>query len=277
MLSVKTLTLQLIDDQPDRIRICRVESESLVTIVIPREDLSRAKSLPNIPQRGIYYLLNENHGYIRRVYAGQTTQGVARLEAHKSKKDFWNKAIMFLDEDLNINRDALDMLEEMAIDYVRSHGTYETDNSATPNPFVDPYKERFVRTLHENILFRMSALGYDLNRSDKNPTDMHDVFYTKRNGIHAKGRYNKETKQFTVLAGSMIDLSRPITNNMRVTCMRKDVFGELSGLVELNKDIEFQSPSAAAVFVLGSSQNVWTEWVNSDNKNLSEVYRIEDN
>lgn len=41
--------------------------------------------------------------------------------------------------------------------------------------------------------------------------------------------------------------------------------------------IEVQSPSAAAVFVLGSSQNGWTEWVNSDNKSLSEVYRIEDN
>ena len=44
MIRVKTLTVQLIDAQPDRI-----DGESLVTVVVPREDLAGAKSLPNIP------------------------------------------------------------------------------------------------------------------------------------------------------------------------------------------------------------------------------------
>ena len=52
MIRVKTLTVQLIDAQPNRIRICRIDGESLVTVVVPREDLAEAKSLPNIPQRG---------------------------------------------------------------------------------------------------------------------------------------------------------------------------------------------------------------------------------
>lgn len=49
MIRVKTLTVQLIDAQPDRIRICRIDGEPLVTVVVPREDLAGAKSLPNIP------------------------------------------------------------------------------------------------------------------------------------------------------------------------------------------------------------------------------------
>lgn len=169
MIRVKTLTVQLIDEQPDRIRICRIDGESLVTVVVPREDLAEAKSLPNIPQRGVYYLLDEDHGNVSRVYAGQTTQGIARLDAHKAKKEFWNKAVMFLDDDQNISRDALDVLEAKAIDYVRTHGSYETDNSATPKPYVDPYKEEAVERLHERILFRMAVLGYDLNRVDQGP------------------------------------------------------------------------------------------------------------
>ena len=116
MIRVKTLTIQLIDAQPDRIRICRIDGESLVTVVVPREDLAEAKSLPNIPQRGVYYLLDEDHGNVSRVYAGQTTQGIARLDAHKAKKEFWNKAVMFLDDDQNISKDALDVLEAKAID-----------------------------------------------------------------------------------------------------------------------------------------------------------------
>ena len=69
---------------------------------------AEAKALPNIPQRGIYYLLDEDHGNVSRVYAGQTTQGIARLDAHKARKEFWNKAVMFLDDDQNISKDALD-------------------------------------------------------------------------------------------------------------------------------------------------------------------------
>ena len=192
MIRVKTLTVQLIDAQPDRIRICRIDGESLVTVVVPREDLAEAKSLPNIPQRGVYYLLDEDHGNVSRVYAGQTTQGIARLDAHKAKKEFWNKAVMFLDDDQNISRDALDVLEAKAIDYVRTHGSYETDNSATPKPYVDPYKEEAVERLHERILFRMAALGYDLDRIDRGPAGAgglpHEEERHTRGGALRQGR-----------------------------------------------------------------------------------------
>ncbi len=277
MIRVKTLTIQLIDAQPDRIRICRVEGESLVTIVIPREDLVEAKALPSIPQRGIYYLLDEDHGNVSRVYAGQTTQGITRLDAHKARKEFWNKAVMFLDDDQNISKDALDVLEAKAIDYVRSHGSYETDNSATPKPFVDPYKEEAVERLHERILFRMAALGYDLDRVDQSPVGASVVFHTKKNGIRGLGRYDKVTGHFTVLAGSKVNLSKPVLKNVSVAELRREMFGGIVGIADLAEDLEFPTPSAAAVFVLGGSQNGWTEWVRDDGKTLNQVYRSEEN
>lgn len=276
MICVKTLTVQLIDAQPDRIRICRVEGESLVTIVVPKEDLAEAKALPNIPQRGIYYLLDEDHGNVSRVYAGQTTQGIVRLDAHRARKEFWNKAIMFLDDDQNISKDALDVLEAKAIDYVRTHGSYETDNAVTPKPYVDPYKEEAIERLHERILFRMAVLGYDLDRVDQSPVGASIVFHTKRNGIRGIGRYDKSTGRFTVFAGSEIDLSKPVLKNAGVAAMRGKIFGNANGLVELAEDLDFPTPSAAAVFVLGGSQDGWTEWVDGEGKTLNQVYRSED-
>lgn len=277
MIRVKTLTIQLIDAQPDRIRICRVEGESLVTIIIPREDLAEAKALPSIPQRGIYYLLDEDHGNVSRVYAGQTTQGITRLEAHKARKEFWNKAVMFLDDDQNISKDALDVLEAKAIDYVRTHGSYETDNSATPKPYIDPYKEEAVERLHERILFRMAALGYDLDRIDQGPASASAVFHTKKNGIRGSGRYDKATGRFTVLAGSKVNLSKPALKNASVAALRREMLGGIAGIADLTEDLEFPTPSAAAVFVLGGSQNGWTEWVNNDGETLNQVYRSEEN
>ena len=276
MIRVKTLTIQLIDAQPDRIRICRVEGESLVTIVIPREDLAEAKALPSIPQRGIYYLLDEDHGNVSRDYAGQTTQGITRLEAHKARKEFWNKAVMFLDDDQNISKDALDVLEAKAIGYVRTHGSYETDNSATPKPHIDPYKEETVERLHERILFRMAALGYDLDRINQGPAGASAVFHTKKNGIRGSGRYDKATGHFTVLAGSKVDLSKPVLKNVSVAALRREMFDGTAGIADLTEDLEFPTPSAAAVFVLGGSQNGWTEWVNNNGETLNQVYRSED-
>ncbi len=41
----------------------------------------------------------------------------------------------------------------------------------------------------------------------------------------------------------------------------------------LADDVELSSPSSAAVFVLGGSQNGWIEWVNEQGQTLDYVYR----
>ena len=270
---VTMMNVRFIGGKPDGIRICHVEGEPLTTVIVPRELLSEAKRLTGIPKRGVYYLLDEDHGVIDRVYAGQTTQGLSRLDAHKSKKEFWNKAVMFLDDESNMDRDVLDALEARAIGYVRTHGSYETDNLETPQPYVDPYKEPTVRSLHKRILFRMAALGYGLDRTDDAVTAGHAVFRTKRNGIVAKGRYDERTGSFTVLAGSQVDLSRPVLENVGAADARRELFGEGSGVSILRDDVAFGSPSSAAVFVLGGSRNGWIEWVNEAGVTLNAAYR----
>ena len=105
MIALTAMTIQIIDNNPDGIRICRVDGESLVTVVVPRDMLSEAKSLPDLPDRGVYYLLDEDHGVLSRAYVGQTTKGLVGLMRTRLRKNFWNKAIMFLDNDVNIDRD----------------------------------------------------------------------------------------------------------------------------------------------------------------------------
>ena len=277
MINLTTVTMQLIDSKPDGIKICRVEGESLVTVVVPREKLAEAKNLPDLPARGVYFLLDEDHGMLNKVYAGQTTQGLTRLDAHKAKKDFWNRAVMFLDMEYNIDRDTLDMLEAKAIGYVREHGSYATDNEATPKPNANPYKAQTVERLFERIRFRMEVLGYDLDRVCEAPKAVGAVFHTKKNGIRGAGRYDKATGHFTVLAGSKVNLSRPVLKNAGVAAARREIFGDSGGIAELAEDLEFPTPSAAAVFVLGGSQNGWTEWVSDDGETLNQIYRSEEN
>ncbi|WP_028264132.1 DUF4357 domain-containing protein [Atopobium fossor] len=180
---------------------------------------------------------------------------------------------MFLDVDSNIDRDVLDALEAKAIKYVNEHGSYETDNSVIPSTHSNPYKEEAVDNLFERILFRMEVLGYDLNRIESTYVVEESIFHTKRNGIRAQGRYDVNTGRFTVLPESDIDLSRDVIKNQTAAIMREQIFGNQKVKAVLNCEIEFSSPSTAAVFVLGGSQNGWTEWINARNQTLDFVYR----
>ena len=49
MIALTAMTIQIIDNNPDGIRICRVDGESLVTVVVPRDMLGEAKCLPDLP------------------------------------------------------------------------------------------------------------------------------------------------------------------------------------------------------------------------------------
>ena len=282
MINLKTLTLQLIDGEPNGIKICRLTGSTLVTVVIPRDLLAQAKKLPEIPKRGVYYLLDDNKGRLRRVYAGQTVQGISRLDDHYAKKDWWNTAVMFLGPDSEFSLDVVSGLERQMIAYIAEHGSYATDNGNLPNPFVSPYAESFIASLHEDILFRMGVLGYDLDAVGESVTDDGIVFHTPRRGIDARGRYDSSAGKFTVLAGSQIDLdvqcgtkAKPTQRleGLRASLRAEGALADDGGAWRLARDVSFDTPSAAAVFVLGGSQNGWTEWVSEDGRTLSMVYR----
>ena len=113
-------------------------------------------------------------------------------------------------------------------------------------------------------------------------TDDGIVFHTPRRGIDARGRYDSSAGKFAVLAGSQIDLdvqcgtkAKPTQRleGLRASLRAEGALADDGGAWRLARDVSFDTPSAAAVFVLGGSQNGWTEWVSEDGRTLSMVYR----
>lgn len=283
-INLTTMTMQIIDSDPDGIKICRVFGSSLITVVVPRRLLSRAKKLPEIPHRGIYYLLDERHGRLARVYAGQTTQSFRRIDTHNSTKDWWNKVVMFLAPDNELSLDIVSGLEAVAIAYIREHGSYEVENSATPDPSISPYSVGFIDDLHNEILFRMKVLGFDLDAvASKGGAPSRAVFHTRRRGVKGLGTYSPDDGVFTVLAGSEIDMSHaPLAREGVVSGAEKQrrelieqglIALDDVGVYRLKRGVEFASPSTAAIFVFGGSANGWTEWIDAEGRTLSQVYR----
>lgn len=88
MIDLKTMTIQFIDGEPEGIRICRVEGESLVTVVVPREKLAQAKALPELPHRGVYYLSTKTTVPSRAYTRAKPPKALYGSTATKPKRSF---------------------------------------------------------------------------------------------------------------------------------------------------------------------------------------------
>lgn len=150
---------------------------------------------------------------------------------------------------------------------------------------MSPYHEALIEELHDEMLFRMNVLGFDLDAIWDNAPESDEglVFHTTKRGVQGLGRYNVETGKFDVLPGSQIDMDvvpgttkQPI---IRLLELRASLIADETiqlkepGKHVLTTTVSFDSPSAAAEFVLGGSQNGWTEWVDDSGRTLSTVYR----
>lgn len=273
MIHVKTFIEQLIDAKPDGIRLCRMEDESLLTVLVPRKMLKDAMALPNVPERGVYYLIEDQKGKARCVSAGQTVRGVLNLSGEELNNNSWNVAIFFLDNDWVMSNEVLDGLESKACNYVHARNSQKAKRIIVSESCSDPYKEEVIEKLHETIQFRLAVLGYKLKERASVSDDSEIIFHTRRKGTNARGYYNSESDKFVVLAGSLVDLTKAVSANEKIIALRKKLFGDKQGVVELVVDQEFSTPSAAAQFVYGGTANGWTEWVTDSGKMLDEVYR----
>lgn len=276
MARLKTMTTQFIDGKPNGIRVCQCTLSTMTTVFVPRPLLSRVKQINDLPLRGIYYLINDEDGVLSRLYVGQTTQGILRLDDHNAKKDFWNKAILFLSNDIQaFSLDNVSALEKYAIEQARASNRYTVENKVDPRYVIDQYQKPTVEQIHEEIAFLMGTFGYQIEDSSESLAKA-KIFFTSRRGVRARGIFNGDT--FDVLEGSPIDLGvKPKLD--RYEKMRQELLasGNISqgadDMGQLTKTVQFSTPSGAADFVLGGSNNGWIEWKDAEKQTLDALYR----
>ena len=271
----KKLEIIYHNGQPDGIRSIRRHLSTMTTYVIPRPLLSEAKKLSGINRPGIYYLISENDdNKIAQIYIGQTRNGVVRLDDHNRSKDFWNKAIMFLADSKTFSLDMISGLEAYAIGKAHDAKRYKVENSVNPKYEIDEYDLPLIEEVYEEIQFIMATQGYKMDNS-KVTLNEANTLHTTRNGIAAFGVYDGEN--FEVLEGSEIDMSRKALSaaieKQRQAAFVNGNIAYADGKYKLTVSVSFSSPSSAATFILGGSNNGWTEWKDKDGKTLDELYR----
>lgn len=271
-LRVTTYTTQLIGGVSDGIRLCRFVGRTMLTLVVPRYRVSEARQLPDVPVRGVYYLLKLEYGRPSRIYAGQTVQGVGRLDDHQSKKPWWDLAVMFLAPDDEFPMDVVNGLEAKMIRYAKKHAFCKVDNGNVPNPYVSPYSEGLVESMHDELIWRMGILGYrfsgvadDVEPEGDGDEDAQDA--------PAKAPTRRQPPfnftEFGIDAGELIEFY-----DAKARSPREDIVAEVVDGRHISCDGEVTSISAKAQAVMGLKHAPrGTEYWTWNGRRLVDIYQ----
>lgn len=271
----KTVTTYLIDGDPKGTRYSFISNKICQMFVVPRSNLSYLSEQEKLQKPAFYILIGEDEATKPQAYIGETENFKERVKDHDNKKAFWQKALIFVSKDEDMTKADVQYLEYKAIAEAKKANTFIlNENKQIPKaPNLPEHQRDAIDEFFEDIKFLTSFMGCNIFEISQ-PKEEH-LFYTKGRGSNAKGFYHSEG--FTVLKGSII--ANDCVPSLKWKEKRDNLVKEYAtlenGSLIMNSDKTFSSPSTAADFCIGSSNNGWLVWKDKDGNTLDSVYRKE--
>lgn len=269
----KTVTTYLIDGDPKGTQYSFISNKICQMFVVPRSNLSYLNEQEKLQKPAFYILIGEDEETKPQAYIGETENFKERVKDHDNKKAFWQKALIFVSKDEDMTKADVQYLEYNAIAEAKKANTFVlNENKQTPKaPNLPEHQRDAIEEFFEDIKFLASFMGcniFDITQ----PKEEH-LFYIKTRKCDAKGFYN--STGFTVLAGSV--LANKCAPSFKWKEKREKTIHEYANLENdnwvMNSDKTFSSPSTAADFCIGSSNNGWLVWKDKEGNTLDSVYR----
>ena len=244
--------------------------------VIPRSDTKILSEREELQKPAFYILLGEDETTKPQAYIGETENFKERVKDHDYKKEFWQKALVFISKDQDLTKADVQFLEHRAIAVAKKLNTYNLEyNKQIPKcPNLPEYRKDSMEEFLEDVKFLSSFIGCSIFEEKEAPAKNYTLFYTKGRGCNAVGYY--DNGGFTVLKDSV--LAATSVPSFTWPDKRKKLIEEYAsptadGRYILNTSKTFPSPSTAADFCIGSSNNGWIVWKNKDGQTLDAIVR----
>ena len=280
----KSINLFLMDGEATGRIKCTLANWTGVAYKIPRTELEKCKDREDLKQSGVYFLfgISDDSGkdmvYIGQAGSRKNGEGILnRLQEHKRnpEKDYWAEAIVFATSNNSFGPTEISYLENRFCNLALAANRYEVKNGNDPtHGNITEEKECEMEEFIDNAKVVMGTLGHKLFEplrktaseqegeiSEKADSDVR--LHLERNiknvgKVEANGMQTSEG--FVVLQGSHISPSDDDTIPAVIKERRRKARVDESFV--LQEDVLFNSPSYAAMFVIGKSANGLTSWKN---------------
>lgn len=272
----KTVTTYLIDGDPQGTRYVFISNKICKMYVIPRSDTKILGEREELQKPAFYILMGEDETTKPQAYIGETESFKERVKEHDYKKAFWQKALVFISIDQDLTKADVQYLEHRAIALSKKLNIYNLEyNKHIPKcPNLPEYRKDSMDEFFEDVKFLSSFIGCFIFDEKDAPIKNRILFYTKGRGCNALGYY--DNGGFTVLKESI--LSGSVVPSFGWPDKRKKLLDEyaaptVDGKYKMETSKTFSSPSTAADFCIGSSNNGWLVWKNKEGQTLDAVVR----
>ena len=284
----KSINLFLIDDDPTGKIKCTLQNWTGVAYKIPRNQLENNKDWKSqisnhLKQTGVYFLLgNDEDTGEPIIYIGQASirkngEGIIRrlLEHSKNEKEtyykHWNEAIVLTTQNDVLGATEISYLENKFTNLAKEAGRYKVFNGNEPNQGnITEEKESEMEEFIKLSKMIVGVLGHKVFESPVDitePETVKEIYespeFTFNGKYKAKGIITNEG--FVVLKGSEISKTIQKSCPPATIKMRQQYSNKIDNYI-LAVDIPFNSASAAAKFVGGSSLSGNVCWVTADGK-----------
>jgi hypothetical protein len=159
-----TLRIFVPSGDPEGVRIVDRMNWTGRGYVVPRDRWGEVKTRPDIAKPGIYILTGyetDEVGSDRLVaYIGQTDNLRSRIESHDLKKEFWDRAILFVSTSDGLNRAHTTWLEWELIKRAHSAKRCRVENRVEPNePMLMESEKADTRGFLNEIIRLLPIVG----------------------------------------------------------------------------------------------------------------------
>ncbi|AEE17956.1 GIY-YIG nuclease family protein [Treponema brennaborense] len=278
----KTIKLYITGDEQKNLKSAELSNWTGKAYIGERKHVPAILKIEEISNPGIYFLINQEQNSIQKtIYIGEADEVNTRLKNHITGKDWWDSFVVFISKDANLTKAHVRYLEKRFYQIAKANTTaFNLRNLTEPPGSKLPYCD--IDDLEEylnNMIFILQNLGLlDFAKTDEIETPKEDntnIFYialtaerTDQSGNQLKGMLQITKSGYRLLKGSYIEKNeRESFKNHCYYPLRKKIETErvfkncdYEGVYILDKDIDFNSSSAAASIVKARATNGPKEW-----------------
>lgn len=275
-----TIKLFLPHGDAKRLRVGEVSNWTGKALAAPRTELDDLLLREEAQSAGVYFLFGSDpDSGDALAYIGEAEVVRDRLRQHKAK-DFWNAAVLFVSKDENLTKAHIRYLESRLLQEANRAGRYRLENSNTSNAKLPESDREDMEVFLSRIQQVLPVLGSDLltpiSGSAKTAKPQRELLCQNKGAV-ARGR--RTERGFVVFKDSTAvvaerpsaEAQHPYVIALRKKLLQAGTLVEKGGFLTFKRDVEFDSPSAAASVIHGGGANGLIAWKDENGKSLKEV------
>lgn len=280
----RSVKLFLVDGTATGILTAEIMNWTGHVVAAPRTRFEDAFARQELKRTGVYFLIgpDDEGSDLTKVYVGEGDEIGKRLYSHNKDKEFWERFVAVTSKDMNLTKAHVRYLEGRLLSLLKEAKRAKIENRDMPQFELLPEADiSDMEAFLQEIQLVLPVIGVEAFRR---PNTSSFAFKTKHR--IPEGEEDKKTRfllsnskagieaiaievagEFVVQEGATGALREKASFPERTKSVRDEALetGRIvrigSSQFRLEQDISFNSPSAASVFLFGTSRNGRTDWL----------------